>query len=276
VNDANQSAMTLGRHLIAPTLLRVTLVCLAGVLAVSASAAAQSDFVNVLDHLSLAAPDQAKAIAWYQKHFGGEAMAEGPDRLMFGQTRLVIQRGQMARPSAGSAFDHIGFSVADLDDTLKQLAADGATITAPARDVPNLFRIGFVDDPWGVRLEIVQDPQKPGLHHLHVRGPDPAATLNWYRERFGGRVEKLRGQIDGIQYGDIWVLAQQGDAVPTAGRAIDHIGMRTTNVDDAIAAFKAKNVKVTTEPRAITVGGTPVRVAFIEGLDGARIEIVQR
>jgi hypothetical protein len=52
--------------------------------------------------------------------------------------------------------------------------------------------------------------------------------------------------------------------------------MRAVKVDDSIAKFKARSIKVTTEPRAITVGGTPVRVAFIEGLDGARIEIVQR
>ena len=59
---------------------RVSMVCIAGMLASCPPAAAQ-EFVNLLDHLSLAAPDQPKAVAWYKKHFGGEPMTEGPDRL---------------------------------------------------------------------------------------------------------------------------------------------------------------------------------------------------
>ena len=53
-------------------------------LAVQTPALAQSEFLNIVDHIHLAAPDQPKAVEWYQKHFGGQAMAEGPDRLMLG------------------------------------------------------------------------------------------------------------------------------------------------------------------------------------------------
>jgi hypothetical protein len=38
-----------------------------------------------------------------------------------------------------------------------------------------------------------------------------------------------------------------------------------------------KNVKVLTEPRPLTLpGGTTMRLAFIEGPDGVRLELVQR
>jgi len=41
--------------------------------------------------------------------------------------------------------------------------------------------------------------------------------------------------------------------------------------------MKAKNVKVTTEPRDLVLAsGTSMRLAFIEGPDGVRIELVQR
>ena len=256
---------------------RVSMYCVMGLLAVHTPASAQSEFVNLVDHVHLAAPDQPKAVEWYQKHFGGQSMPEGPDRLMLGQTRLIFQKNDTPQASAGSVLDHIGFSVADLDATMRRLAASGVKITTPAREVPGLFKIAFVEDPWGTRIEVVQDPQKLGLHHVHVRGPNPAATLAWYRDQFGGTIDKLKGQIDGIQYGDVWILAQRGEAVPSAGHAIDHIGFRPVRLDDTIARLKARSVKVTSEPRALTLpSGTTMHIAFIEGVDGVRIELVQR
>ena len=56
----------------------------------AASAVAQTTLPY--DHVHLAAPDQAKAVEWYQKNFGGQPMTEAPDRLMFGDTRLIFLR----------------------------------------------------------------------------------------------------------------------------------------------------------------------------------------
>ena len=57
----------------------------------------------------------------------------------------------------------------------------------------------------------------------------------------------------------------------------DHLGFRPLNVDSAVATLKTKNVKVTTEPRPLTLpSGVSMRLAFIEGIDGVRIELVQR
>jgi catechol 2,3-dioxygenase-like lactoylglutathione lyase family enzyme len=238
---------------------------------------AQNQFAPLLDHIHLAAPDQAKAVEWYQKHFGGQTTPEGTDRLMLGQTRLIIQKNDAPKPSAGSVLDHIGFSVADLEATMRQFAADGVKVTTPVRDVPGLFKIAFVEDPWGTRIEVVQDSEKLGLHHVHLRAPDPTAALSWYVQKFGGTSGKLKGQIDGVRYGDVWVLAQRGEAAPSAGHSIDHIGFRPLDLDRAVAGLKAQNVKVTNEPRALTLpSGTSMHIAFIEGPDAVRIELVQR
>jgi catechol 2,3-dioxygenase-like lactoylglutathione lyase family enzyme len=243
----------------------------------ASDAFAQAGFRNLIDHIHLAAPDQARAVEWYSRHFGGQKTAEGAERLMFGETRIIFQQNATARPSTGSAIDHIGFSVNDLDATMKALEADGASVTMPARDVAGLFKLAFVEDPWGVRIEVVQDPAALGLHHIHLRAPDPAAALKWYADAFGGTIGKLKERIDGIDYGGIWVLVQKGEATPTRGYAIDHLGFRPTNVDNAVAALKGKNVKVTTEPRDLTLpSGTKMRLAFIESPEGARIELVQR
>lgn len=238
---------------------------------------AQTGMANMVDHIHLAVPDQPKGVEWYRKHFGGQPMTEAPDRLMFGETRVIFQRNESAQPSSGSVLDHIGFSVTNLDATLKDLEADGAKVVTPAREVAGLFKLAFVEDPWGVRLEVVQDPAKLGLHHVHLRAPDPSVALAWYVDKVGGTVGKLKDRIDGINYGGVWILAQRGEATPSQGHAIDHIGFRPLNVDTVVAGLKTKNVKVTTEPRPLTLpSGTTMRLAFIEGPDGVRIELVQR
>ena len=240
-------------------------------------AQAKATIMPLLDHIHLLVPDQAKGVEWYQKAFGGEKMTEAPDRLMLGQTRLIFLRNDKGQPSAGSAIDHIGFSVADLDAKLKELEAAGAKIVNPARDVPGLFKLAFVEDPWGTRIEVVQDPETPGLHHVHLRGQDTAQLLAWYSEKFGGESAKLKGRLDGLKYGGVWLLFQRGDAVPSDGHAIDHIGFRTYDLAAKTAEFKAQTIKFTTEPRPLKLAsGTMVNYAYLEGPVGAKIELVQR
>src|SRR5712692_933753 len=151
-----------------------------------AHAAAQSSILPIVDHVHLNVPDQAEGVRWYQKNLGGEPMSEAPDRLMIGETRLIFLKNGNGQPSTGSALDHLGFSFADLDAKMKELEAAGVKVVTPVRDVAGLFKLGFIEDPWGTRIELVQDPEKLGLHHVHLRAPDPAATLAWYKDKFGG------------------------------------------------------------------------------------------
>jgi catechol 2,3-dioxygenase-like lactoylglutathione lyase family enzyme len=229
-------------------------------------AAAQTRVLPILDHIHLNVPDQAKAVEWYQKQFGGAPMTEAPDRLMFGDTRLIFLRNDKGQPSTGSALDHLGFSVADLDAKMKELEAAGIKVVAPARD-----------DPWGTRIEVVQDPEKLGLHHVHLRGPDPAAILAFYKEKLAGDAAKLKDRLDGLKLSGVWLLVQRGDAVPSEGHAIDHIGFRTTDLAAKTGDLKAQAVKFTTEPRPLTLAsGTIVNFAYLEGPAGAKVELVQR
>jgi catechol 2,3-dioxygenase-like lactoylglutathione lyase family enzyme len=241
------------------------------------SAAQQAQIMPILDHIHLNVPDQAQGVAWYQKYFGGQPTPEAPDRLMLGDTRLIFLKNDKGQPSSGSALDHLGFSVADIDAKMKELEAGGVKIVSPVRDVQGLFKLAFVEDPWGTRIEVVQDSEKLGLHHMHVRGPDPVALLAWYKEKFGGDVAKLKDRIDGVRYSGVWIVAQRGEATPSEGHAIDHIGFRTNDLNATTATFKGQGVKFTTEPRPLKLaGGATVNFAYLEGPAGAKIELVQR
>ena len=244
---------------------------------IAAQPIAQTPFLPIVDHIHLNVPDQAAAVAWYQKNFGGQPMTESPDRVMFGDTRLIFLKNDHAQPSSGSALDHIGFSVADLDAKMKEFEASGVKIVAPIRDVQGLFKLAFVEDPWGTRIEVVQDADKLGLHHVHLRGPDPDAILAWYKAHFGGETGKLKGRIDGVKLTNVWLLVQKGDATPSDGHAIDHFGFRTANLDGVAKSFKAEGVKFTTDPRPLKLAsGVMVNYAYIEGPAGAKVELVQR
>lgn len=250
--------------------------CLAAA-ALAAPAAAQTPVMPILDHIHLNVPDQAKAVEWYRKNFGGTTMSEAPDRLMLGDTRLIFLKNDKGLPSAGSAIDHLGFSFADLDAKMTELEAAGVKVVTPVRDVAGLFKLGFIEDPWGTRIEVVQDSEKLGLHHLHLRAPDPAATLAFYKEKFAGDAAQLKGRLDGLKLTGVWLLVQRGDAVPSEGHAIDHIGFRTTSLAAKTAELKAQDVKFTTEPRPLTLAsGAIVNFAYLEGPAGAKVELVQR
>jgi catechol 2,3-dioxygenase-like lactoylglutathione lyase family enzyme len=240
-----------------------------------ATRAASGQTTLPYDHVHLAAPDQAAAVEWYRKNLGGQLSAEGKDRVTFGKTRFIFLKAEAAKPSAGTAIDHIGFSFADLDAKMKELEAAGVKIVTPVRDVAGT-KLGFIEDPWGVKIEVVQDPETLGFHHVHLRAPDPDASLAWYKARFGGETAKLKGRVDGLKYGDVWVLVAKGDATPSVGHAIDHVGWRVADLDQTLAALKARDIKILQGPTALTLATGVVHYSFVEDPAGTKIEIVQR
>jgi catechol 2,3-dioxygenase-like lactoylglutathione lyase family enzyme len=224
------------------------------------------------DHVHMNAPDPAKAVEWYITNLGARH-GQGDDRVVIGRTIFAFAKADNPQPSAGSAIDHIGFSVADVDATMKQMQGAGAKLVTPARDVEGLFKVGFVEDPFGVKLELVQDPETPGFHHIHLRVADPEASLKWYVDTFGGERAKLKGRLDAIKYTNpnVWLLAQKGDgAAPSLGHAIDHLGWAVANVAAKVADLTTKGAKPT-EPRAVR----NLSVAFVDAPGGVRVEMVQ-
>jgi catechol 2,3-dioxygenase-like lactoylglutathione lyase family enzyme len=231
------------------------------------------------DHIHVNVPDPAAAANWYEKYFGGKRITEAPDRLMFGSTRFMFLRKADAQPSAGSAIDHVGFSVADLDATMKTLEAAGIKVTSPVRDVPGLFKLAFVEDPWGTRIEVVEDPETLGFHHILLHSNDPDAALNWYHDMCGGQKAKLKGQTDAIRYGKIWLLAvrptpRDTKLVPTEGRSIDHLGFSFPDLDSAARDFEQRGTKLRQQPQAANNPGVS-RAGSLVGPDDVLIEIVQ-
>ncbi len=241
-------------------------------LAAGITAASAQTATLPYDHMHLAAADRAKAIEWYVQHLGASRHELG-DRVAFGKVTMSWFERAGSPSSDGSVIDHIGFSFPDVAAKVTELQAAGAKVIAPARDVPGLFTLAFVEDPWGVKIELVQDGDRPGFHHIHLRLPDPDRALAWYQERFGGERGRLKGRIDGLTYDGLWLLVQKADAAPKSeGRAIDHLGWRVRDLETTLAGSRARGDRITMEPRMIR----DVRVGVIEDPNGVRIELAQR
>jgi catechol 2,3-dioxygenase-like lactoylglutathione lyase family enzyme len=125
---------------------------------------------------------------------------------------------------------------------------------------------------------------KFGFDHVHLVGSDLDASERFYRDMFGaqtlGRVEgggsiNLRMKLDGI---NLFIRSPRpGEQVSADGAEIrytyDHFGVVAQDLNAAIEELRSKGVKILAEPRTVNPG---THVAFVEGPDHTRIEVLQR
>jgi len=233
------------------------------------------------DQVHLAAADPAEAVQWYIKNLNAAPWPDDePFRVKSGETRIIFLKSATAKPSTGGVTDSIGWSFADIDAKMKELQAAGVKILSPVRQIPGLYKAAFIEDPSGVKIQVLQDPQTLGFHHVQLVVDDPAATFKWFLDDFGGQRAKLKGKVDAIKYGSVWVLAEKGSSEESKGRAFDHIGFGTTSTAGSVAAKAAdlhtKGVTFKQEPHQIRVGSHPVQVFIIQGPSGCEIEVLER
>ncbi len=206
---------------------------------------------------------------------GAEAVNAPATHVMLGGTLVAFQQAESVQPSVGSVIDHYGISVPDIEAAMRKLEGSGAKILEPVREQPGLFKLAFFEDPFGAKVELVQDTEWPGFHHIHLMVEDPTETLAWYEKMVGGTREKLKGQVEGLRYDGIWLLARESGGkrlAPSAERSIRNVAWSIVDMDEAIAALKAVGAKTLIEP--FTVGDT-VRVVFYEDLNGVSVELLQ-
>ena len=243
---------------------------------VAASASAASAEPLTFDHIHLAFPDTHAATEWYIKYLGATARPDGMDGVFFGPIRFNMRKAAGVVGSAGSTIEAVGLSYADLDARLKALDGSGAKILQPPHVVAGLGRTATIEDVWGTRIELVQDPQLVGLHHVRVRTTDPAAMRTWFVEKLGAAQAQGQGPGTVLKFGSIWLFIDKADVQPRAsdGTTLDHLGFRTTDIRSEIAALQAGGVKVLGEPRQDPNVAT-TSATFFESPTG-RTELTQR
>jgi catechol 2,3-dioxygenase-like lactoylglutathione lyase family enzyme len=260
--------------------------CIAAAITAGAAAlpAAQTKTTLPFDHIHLNEP-AAEASQWWEKNIpGGRRITEAPNRIMYGAVRLMFLGSRSSGGSDGSVIEHLGFSVADLDATMRALAAIETKVIEPVKDTPGLYKTALIESPWGTRVQLVQDRELLGLHHVQLRSPDPDRAYAWLLATFGGERTKIRGQIDAMKYAGIpgfttvYIVSAKGASVPSQGRVIDHIGWRSIDtIAGTKAMLEAKKVELTSQPSPLNLpNGPSINFFYIAGPDGTRIELVER
>jgi catechol 2,3-dioxygenase-like lactoylglutathione lyase family enzyme len=229
------------------------------------------------DQVHLGVPHPQAAARWYVQHLGASP-GDHVDRIWFGATRMIFLENAAPAPSRGAAIDHFALSCADVDAQLTALEDSGIRVTTPVSDMAGLGRYAFIEDPWGARIQLVEEPGAVAFHHVHLSVPDPAGTRAWYLDRFGGEAATLKGKLDGIRYGGVWLFMEEGTTVPSRGHTIDHVGFRMPDLLAKAAELKGKGgLTFTTEPKPGPPGAfSPVLMSFAEDPWGVKIELLQR
>src|SRR5262245_4712287 len=151
---------------------------------------------------------------------------------MYGSTRLMFLAARSSGGSQGSVIEHLGFSVPDLDAKMRELAAINTKVIEPAKDVAGVYRTALIESPWGTQIQLVQDPELLGLHHVQLRSPDPEGAYAWLLDKFGGERTKIKGQLDSVKYAGtggfttVYTVVAREEPFPTRGRAMDTSGWR--------------------------------------------------
>jgi predicted enzyme related to lactoylglutathione lyase len=228
------------------------------------------------DHMHLAFPDPHAATEWYIKYLGAAARPDGMDGVFFGPIRFNMRKAPSVVGSGGAVIDSVGLSFADVDAQLKALEGSGAKIVQTARAMPGMGRVAIIEDPWGTRIELVQDAQLLGFHHVRVRSQNPATMRTWFAEKLGGEPGRIAQVENAVKFGGIWLIIDQADAPPRAadGTTLDHLGFRTKDIKTEIANLQTGGVRVLGDPRQDPNVATTY-ATFFESPTG-RTELTQR
>jgi len=78
--------------------------------------------------------------------------------------------------------------VDNVADKLAELKEAGVKIVLESKLSGAGFHYGFVSDPWGTLIELMDDTSVTGLHHIHLHSPNAEVTSKWYADNFGGEI----------------------------------------------------------------------------------------
>ena len=260
--------------------MRAVISCVVGWLLIVPGAARAAD--GHLDHVHLNVTNGDVAAQWYISVLGCTAVPDHSNMAQCGAVRLLFANTPPRGGNDGTAADHVSFGFADIVTTMQRLlkagvAGPGVRVMdreSPIHDVPGVGKVAYVKDPWGTKLEIIEDAARTGLHHVHLFSADPKATTAWYQRAFGGTAGTLTGSLAGLQYGATWLIVTAPNAdspsplQPTAGRTIDHVGFSVEQLEAAAADLQKKGVQVRREP-----GSTRV---MLSAPDGMTIEAISQ
>lgn len=119
------------------------------------------------------------------------------------------------------------------------------------------------------------------IDHVHLRSPDPVRAAAFYVDKLAAREVRREGTPLSrivLDLGGLTVFIEQApaDLAPPAKAphlGIEHIGLGVADIDATLADLRARGVTVLVDTKVMRPG---LRIAFIDGPDCVRIELLER
>ena len=263
-------------------------------------------------HVHLNSTDPQTAIDFYTSKFDSEkGKFAGQLDAVWTQKSWMLFTKVTAAPKSEitSTIWHIGWGAENMKETYQKQLDRGTKFATPITDISDIgggtatgvFFYAYVDGPDHQLIEL-NTANHHNFGHIHLLSKDPVASAEWYIKEFGllrrgrGTPSREPRMYRGYQIGPSmslmmdnvnfiffpWQYAQKEwpdlwkdrtEFESTKGHVTDHIGFSVDNLDEMIARLKKDGVTVTDEPRSVL--GGKVKIAFIEGPDKIRIELVE-
>jgi len=253
-----------------------------------------------LNHFGIVIRDLEKSLVFYQDVLGAKVTfrnvipSSQTDVLYVQITGGLLELLYRRRPAANEVFGitHIAFMTDDLDTDYRALVNSGCEpLVEPKVAGTGVGRLGFVGDPNGARVELLQREGDfrtasvengiiKSFDHYSVRANDLSAAKDFYGRRLGMHLLKqmyvepthLSILYFNFNYDVVELLHR-----PTAdtGAIFGHFALRVESVDRALEYFAARGVPA--DPGTPKPAGTGIgRIGIIRDPDGVRVELVDR
>jgi catechol 2,3-dioxygenase-like lactoylglutathione lyase family enzyme len=236
-------------------------------------AVAQRGAPNVtFGHVHINSADPGEAIAFWTNTIGLSTWSR--DSLNGVSTLgvlILIEHKAPSGPSAGSAIDHIGFKVPDLQPFIGRLAHTSYKTFQPAEDQL------MIDGPDGVRIELAEDSSMYApiqFDHIHFHTTQLNELQTWYAKLFDAGPGGEDHSNTRLIIGDAAVFVARADSVsPTSGMAIDHIAFEIKDLESFCKKLADDGIKFDSPYQVLPQ--LKISAAFLTDPSGARIELTE-
>ena len=119
--------------------------------------------------------------------------------------------------------------------------------------------------------------------HVHLISQDPVKTADFYEKTFGAKRDVFLELPDGrtlvsVSLDGTSIKVTNPRAKPLVpntlpnGCGLEHFGLRTDNIEEAVAEMKAKGIKIVQEIKAIN---PTTKIAFLVSPEDILIELLE-
>ena len=224
--------------------------------------------------------DADKAAAWYIAHLDAKP-TEVRFRALLGEDLLVFFKDAAAGARAGGTLDHVGITVVDVDKKVKELQAAGARVAKVQGKKHGSIKSVVMEDPWGVRVELLQNSTPGVLHHVHLNVRDPQVALKQMEATFGGHAEYSGKRLQALRYGGVRIYADDVQKPLPDDAHRNHsvmwcLALAVADIKAAHTALINAGIRVPVGPATTPIFGKSVGYVFVDVPGDIDVELLER